>query len=113
MRGVDLKGVGILGDQTTQTTLRFTGHPFYLQTIGGCEYWVFDRSDFSCTLLDSAERNCSGISGPKFPSYEECFDKGCPTLLCDENAKLVNSTQVCKFNSFCTKRQVLVNLTTL
>jgi len=68
-------------------------HCKLFQTIGGCNYWVFDRIDFSCTLLDSAERYCSGISGPKFPAFGECFDKGCDTLICDENAKLVNSTQ--------------------
>jgi len=70
-------------------------HCLIVQPAGGCEYWVYDRSDLSCRTLDSAERTCTGVSGPKTPKYSDCpvSGSGCETLDCDENAQQVNSTQ--------------------
>ena len=67
----------------------------YLQPLGGCDYWIFNRTDYTCTTLDSSRWKCHSISGPTDPPFEKCVpDDGCKTKLCDENAQLVNSTAV-------------------
>ena len=39
----------------------------------GCSYWVFSHTRKSCDLYDSSERVCTGISGPRFPSLDQCI----------------------------------------
>ena len=33
-----------------------------LQDVG-CEYWVFNASSLSCSILDSSSRQCQGMTG--------------------------------------------------
>ena len=40
--------------------------------IAGCDYWLFDRRTEICTLLDSRERSCNGISGRQTPAIDNC-----------------------------------------
>ena len=35
-----------------------------------CKYWVYQKN--TCYILKSGERNCSAISGPKFPGMKSC-----------------------------------------
>ena len=38
-----------------------------------CEYWMYDRQQRVCTLLDADIKKCKGISGRQTPPYNECF----------------------------------------
>jgi len=51
----------------------------------GCTYWVFNATDLTCNLLDSTERTCWGLTGPKNPPYEDC-------ITCNEEVKALNTT---------------------
>jgi len=53
----------------------------------GCTYWVFNATDLTCNLLDSTERTCWGLTGPKNPPYEDC-------ITCNEDVKILNTTMI-------------------
>ena len=42
-------------------------------SFGQCSYWVFNSTDLTCNLLNSAERTCWGLTGPKNPSFDDCI----------------------------------------
>merc|ERR1719367_1265553 len=42
------------------------------QNFGQCSYWVFNSRDVTCTLLNSSDRWCDGVTGPKSPSFDDC-----------------------------------------
>ena len=39
----------------------------------GCEYWIFDSSTKNCTILNSKERSCDGVTGSNYPDIDECY----------------------------------------
>ena len=42
--------------------------------ITSCKYWLYDGIKRECTLLDSGEKICKGMSGQKHPIYDYCYD---------------------------------------
>ena len=40
-------------------------------SVMGCKYWSFKVNE--CILLSSADRNCNGVGGPKYPPIDECI----------------------------------------
>ena len=40
----------------------------------GCQYWVYEQEEQSCTLYDNGERKCSAKGGPNLPPINECND---------------------------------------
>ena len=43
------------------------------QSFGQCSYWVFNSTDSTCNLLNSSNRTCWGLTGPKDPSFDDCI----------------------------------------
>ena len=39
----------------------------------GCAYWLYDTPTGVCTLLDSQERKCFGLSGTPKPDLDLCM----------------------------------------
>ena len=39
----------------------------------GCKYWVYHRTEKSCTLYESNARKCSAKGGPYLPSISLCL----------------------------------------
>ena len=39
----------------------------------GCRYWVYHRTEKSCTLYESNARKCSAKGGPYLPSISLCL----------------------------------------
>ena len=44
------------------------------QSFGQCSYWVFNSTDSTCNLLNSSERTCWGLTGPKNLSFDDCIN---------------------------------------
>ena len=45
------------------------------QSLGGCDYWVYNAANMTCNLLDSSNRTCWGLTGPKDPLLTDCTEK--------------------------------------
>ena len=39
-----------------------------------CEYWIYDKTERVCTLLDSSNYTCKSESGQQAPYYDDCLD---------------------------------------
>jgi len=64
----------------------------------GCQYWVFNKTEMSCKILDSFSRDCRGFTGPAYPDYSECQGSG--PGQCKEGETYFGHTNMCyKFYS--------------
>ena len=47
--------------------------------VGGCRYFIYDNDYKNCELLDSEDRDCDLILGPKFPLIDQCYNSSLST----------------------------------